>query len=433
MYNTKIITLLVGLAVLSLNANAQKKQFTIAEATNGMGTTLAPANVKNASWQPGTDRLWQTTKRDDEDVWKVSSYSGGKETVTYVEQGTYPEKVANIPGIKWLDKNEAWFLNNKDVIVGKITANTFQWNILAALPQNADHITVDKSNKIAYTVDNNLWLWDNAKGKTQVTTETDKNVICGQSVHRDEFGIDKGIFFSPKGNYLAYYRMDQTMVNDYPIIRWDTVPAVADNIKYPMAGGTSHQVTLCVYNPATGKTVTMKTGEKHKDHYLTCVTWSPDEKYIYIAILNRDQNDLLLNKYDAQTGEKVQTLFEEANPKYVHPMHPLTFLQGRSDEFIWWSERDGYDHLYLYNTSGRLIRQITKGNWAVNEIQGINAEEGKLIITAAKESPIEKHIYSVSLAHGRMQRIDKGEGMHNALCSEDGKYVLDAYTGAGSA
>jgi len=431
MNNKKACLLLAVTVAISVQAFAQKKQFTIAEATNGMGTTLAPKSVKNASWQPGTDNLWQTDKGNDKDVWKVTHISNGEVSSQEVEQGTYPEKITAIPAIKWLDKDDVWFMNGKDIIAGKLSANSFTWSPWVTLPEPADHITIDKSRKIAYTIDNNLWLWNKEKGNVQVTFETNKDIVCGQSVHRDEFGIDGGIFFSPKGNYLAYYRMDQSMVKDYPIVKWDVTPAKSENIKYPMAGGTSHEVTLCVYDPSTGKTVTMETGTKYKDHYLTCVTWSPDEKFIFIAILNRDQNHLTLNKYSAKTGERVSTLFEESDKKYVHPTHPLTFIPGNNDEFIWWSERDGYEHLYLYNTNGKLIRQVTKGTWVVNEIAGIDEADKKLIITASKESPLEKHIYSVSSGSGHIGRIDKGPGMHTALCSEDGKYVLDVYSGAG--
>ncbi len=322
-------------------------------------------------------------------------------------------------------------MNGKNVVTGKLSGNNFGWSTLVTMPDKAERITVDKSSRIAYTVDNNLWLWDKEKGNIQVSHESNKDVVCGQSVHRDEFGIDGGIFFSPKGRYLAYYRMDQSMVRDYPIVKWDTTPAALDIIKYPMAGGTSHEVTLCVYNPANGKTVTMQTGTKNRDHYLTSVTWSPDEKYIFIAILNRGQNHLVLNKYNALTGEKVSTLFEESDPKYVHPTHPLVFLPWQPHEFIWWSERDGYDHLYLYSDNGSPLKQITRGRWVVNEIVGFNASAHKVIITAAKESPLEKNIYTVSVENGRMDRIDKGAGMHTATCSQDGRYVLDVYNGAG--
>jgi len=429
-YNRKISLLLAGTAIICLQTFAQKKQFTIAEATNGMATTLAPKGVKNASWQPGTDKLWVSEKRNEADVWKVNDLADEKNSID-IEQGGYPEKVTATPAIKWIDKSNAYFINGKNVITGTIAANKWNWTIFASLPENADNITVDKSRHIAYTIDNNLYMQDKSgTGKIAITTEANKNIVCGKSVHREEFGIDKGIFFSPTGNYIAYYRMDQTMVNDYPIIKWDTTPAKVDLIKYPMAGGTSHEVTLCVYDIATGKTVTMKTGDKNKDHYLTCVTWSPDEKNIYIGILNRGQDHLSLNKYDARTGEKVKTLFEESDPKYVHPTHPLTFVPGHNNEFIWWSERDGYDHLYLYN-NGSLVRQLTKGNWVVNEIAGINAADNKVIITAAKESPLERHIYSVGLENSKISRIDKDPGMHNATCSPDGKYVLDVYSAAG--
>ena len=427
MLNRKIC-LLLGTVIMSSYVLAQKKQFTIVEGTNGMTTTLAPKSVKNASWQPGNDYFWQTSKVSDADVWVKMEVSGRKHGDTSViSQGKYPENVTAIPTLKWVDETHAYFVNGKDVIFGTFTGHEFSWTILAKLPEHADDITVDKTKKIAYTIDNNLLLID--KETITVTNETNKDIVSGKSVHREEFGIDHGIFFSPKGNYLAYYRMDQSMVNDYPIIKWDTTPAFSENIKYPMAGGTSHQVTLCVYNPATGKTVTMKTGAEQKDHYLTCVTWSPDEKYIYIAILNRKQNNLSLDQYDAATGEKVKTLFQETNAKYVHPTHPLTFIPGRDNEFIWWSEHDGYDHLYLYNTDGTLVRQLTSGKWLVNEIAGIDAADKKIIITASKESPLEKHIYLLAIGDGKITRIDKGAGMHTAFCSEDGKYVLDVFTG----
>jgi dipeptidyl-peptidase 4 len=431
--NSHVFVLAGCLLLVSAGVTAQKKQFTMAEAVNGMGSTLAPQNIKGASWQPGTDDLWQVKKKDGKDVWAMQDMAAGPEHPEYlIPQGEYPEKVDAIPGIKWLSPDEVYFVNGKDVITGKrdnSLLSRFKWQVYASLPAQADHITVDKSKRIAYTVDNNLWMWSKEKGAVAVTREADKNVVCGQSVHRDEFGIDHGIFFSPQGHYLAYYRMDQTMVKDYPIIRWDTVPANVDLIKYPMAGGASHEVTLNVYDPASGRTVTLQTGAVHKDHYLTCVTWSPDEQYIYIAILNREQDHLWLNKYDARTGEKVATLFEETSKKYVHPTHSLVFVPWNKDEFVWWSERDGYEHLYLYKTNGKLVRQLTKGEWVVNEIAGFNKKENSVIITAAKESPLEKHIYSVGLSGGAEQRIDKGAGMHTATCSEDGRYVLDVYNG----
>src|SRR5699024_7645698 len=141
----------------------------------------------------------------------------------------------------------------------------------------------------------------------------------------------------------------------------------------------SQEVRLGIYSPKTEKTVWMKTG-RHTDHYLTNVTWGPNGKFIYIAILERNQKHLSLNKYNIETGEKATTLLKESDDKYVHPQKPLSFIPGHDDQFIWWSERDGYMHLYRYSTSGKLLNQITKGDWVVNAINGFNPKKNEVII-----------------------------------------------------
>lgn len=427
---TKRFFLVTGLVSFSLLAEAQLKNYTMAEATNGMATTLATKGLKSPSWQPGKAKLWEAVKEGGADVWKVTDFDNGGHSEK-VAPGTYPVKITSIPALRWLGENTAYFTNGTKVITGTIADGKWKWTLAADLPSDAENISVDKSLNIAYTIKNNLYVQEHlGRRQIAITKDMDANIVNGKAVHRDEFGIDRGIFFSPTGNYIAYYRMDQRMVNDYPVVKWNTVPAVADIIKYPMAGGTSHEVTLCIYDIASGKTVVMNTGDKNKDHYLTAVTWSPDEHDIYIAILNRDQNHLWLNRYDAATGKKEATLFEETNPKYVHPTHSLFFIPGQNDKFIWQSERDGYNHMYLYNTQGKLLRQLTRGNWVVNELAGYNKDEQAVIFTASKESPLDKNIYSVML-NGTTHRIDKAPGMHSALVSTDGTYVLDVYSAAG--
>src|SRR5690606_15154001 len=252
-----------------------------------------------------------------------------------------------------------------------------------ALEKGAENVTVLSDNKdLVYTVKNNLFL--NRNGKTvAITNDADENIVNGQSVHRQEFGISKGIFATPFNEKIAYYRMDQSMVNDYPIIDWSVTPAQNKNIKYPMAGGVSHHVTLHVYHLKTRKTTTLATGLP-ADHYLTCVTWSPDDAYLFVGILNREQNHLWLNQYDAHTGQLIKTLFEESSQKYVEPQHALTFLPGKNDEFIWRSQKDGFMHLYVYTTEGKLKKQITKGPWLVNSIVGFQPSSNEVIITASK-------------------------------------------------
>ncbi|HNV52544.1 MAG TPA: DPP IV N-terminal domain-containing protein, partial [Tenuifilaceae bacterium] len=252
-------------------------------------------------------------------------------------------------------------------------------------------------------------------------------IVNGQSVHRNEFGVNKGIFWSPKNNYIAYYRMDETMVTDYPLVDITQRIASVENIKYPMAGMKSHEVTLNVYNVANGQTIAIKTGEP-KEQYLTNIAWSPDEKSIYIAVLNREQNHLKLNKYSTTTGNFIATLFEEKDEQYVEPSKPIEFIGNDSTQFIWNSRRDGWNHIYLYKTDGTLLKQLTKGEWEVTSVVKNDVKSGILYFTATKESPIESHLYALNIKKGDIVKLTSGEGTHYPRVSIDGKYFVDFYS-----
>lgn len=403
------------------------------EATLGIKSTLAPKNLKQLNWIPEQNAyVYLVGAAKNEALLRTTVPQMKSDTLVRLseinKQLFAKEELKALPEIKWINRNQFYFSSKENYFFAEQKNGAWQYSKWLSMPENAENIKVEnKSRQIAYTIDNNLFLKDIYGKSQQVTNDADKNIINGGStVHRNEFGIEGGIFFSPKGNFLAFYRMDQRMVNDYPIIDWSGVPAKNKDIKYPMAGGTSHQVTVGVFNPITGQTVYIKTGEP-KDQYLTCVTWSPDEQYIYIALLNRAQNHLWLNQYNAQTGALVKTLFEETDPKYVEPQHELTFLPGSNTEFIWWSQRDGNMHLYRYNTQGKLLNQVTKGDWLVNDIAGVNANEKELIITATKESAMEKHIYAVNWQSGKINKLDDAPGVHVVDVNTNGSYIVDRY------
>lgn len=419
------------------NARAQQQMYTMTQATNGLRADLAPERLKQFEWLPGENAYTRAVIAGNQQVWVKYTVLGGRalpKTDTLLALNTLNQQLFSqrplraLPALHWLDNTHAWFAMGNDLYNGTVENRTITFSKWCALPQDAENVTVNpQSRYIAYTVKNNLLLRTADGQELPVTQDADINIVNGKSVHREEFGIDRGIFFSPQGDLVAFYRMDQRMVNDYPVIDWSVVPAHANIIKYPMAGGKSHEVTLGIYQPSTRKTVFLKTtGEA--DHYLTCVTWAPDQQSVYVALLNRDQNHLSLNQYSATTGELIKTLFEEKDPKYVHPSHPLTFVPGKPDQFIWWSDRDGYTHLYLYNTAGQLQKQLTKGDWVVNELQGFHNATNEVIITAAKESPMEKHGYAVNLKTGALRRLDQAAGWHDIQVSSNGDYVLDSYT-----
>ena len=424
----------LGLLLLSVPAPAQKRQYTMAEAVNGLAGPLAPKGGKSAQWRPGTHLLYYKLA----DTLKV--YNADRFKIDTADVNGFHGQLINARDASLGLKNGATFIGSSRTYYQKDDSlyvtftqdgekTPYGQMVKAALPKGAANLQFHPvTGGAAFTEGNNLFYTDLSQPTVSVTTDTDPNIVNGQAVHRNEFGIETGIFFSPKGKYLAYYRMDQTMVKDYPVIDWSEIPAKNTNVKYPMAGDSSHQVTLEVYNITTQQTITLKTGEREKDHYLTCVTWSPDEKYIYIAILNRGQNHLWLNKYSAVTGEKVKTLFEEKSDKYVEPQHPLSFLPGSNTQFIWWSQRDGYMHLWLCDEEKNTIKCLTPGDYVVNELIGFNKRTGEALITSAKEDPREKHGYAVNWKNGKMRRLDTEPGTHTYMASEDGEYLFDVFT-----
>lgn len=189
----------------------------------------------------------------------------------------------------------------------------------------------------------------------------------------------------------------------------------------------SHHVTVGVYNPVTQQTVYLKTGTP-KEKYLTNIAWSPDEKSIYIAEVNRGQDTCIVKSYDAVTGKLQTTLFTETHPKYVEPENPVLFLKNDPSKFLWQSERDGFNHLYLYDTTGKLLKQITSGKWDVTSILGFDEKSENLFYVSTEASPIEKHIYKLNLKTGKREQLSKEEGVHEGMLSASGKYICDRYT-----
>mgnify|MGYP002560615947 CR=1 FL=1 len=318
---------------------------------------------------------------------------------------------------------------------------------ISRLNEKATNLDFCKTNdKVAYTVGNGLFVTGEGEESHQINpSQTEEGVVYGQAVHRNEFGIYKGTFWSPKGNLLAFYRMDETMVTDYPQVNTTTRIATLEPDKYPMAGMTSHKVTVGIYNPATEKTVYLKAGDP-TDRYFTNISWSPDEKSVYVIELNRDQNHAELVRYNAENGEKDAVLYVEEHPKYVEPQHILTFLPWDETKFLYQSQRDGYNHLYLMDTQLKAeptsfrtetdgtcyeythVKQLTQGTWLVKNILGFNPKAKEIIIMSTEVSPLQSNAYAVNVKTGKRRLIGNKDGMHNVQLSASGKYVIDNYT-----
>ena len=282
------------------------------------------------------------------------------------------------------------------------------------------------SGATAFLKSNNLWVVSADGKEYKLSDDGSREIVYGQSVHRDEFGIHKGTFWSPDGQQLAFYRMDQSMVKDYPQVNTFEREATLTPDKYPMAGMTSHKVTVGIFSLQTEQTIYLDFGDP-TDRYFTNIAWAPDGKTLYLYEVNRDQNHTTLDAYDATTGKKLRTLYEERSEKYVEPMHPITFLPWDSSKFIYWSWKDGFMHLYLMDTEGRELGQLTNGKWVVKELVGFCPATKSAIIITKEAGDLQRNIYSLNIKTKKRTLLDNGRGCHSAQLSADGRYLIDTW------
>ena len=314
-----------------------------------------------------------------------------------------------------------------DRVTGKtIEGDTVDLDAQKRSPHDGELEYCKASGAVAFLRNSNLWV-ASAEGKEyQLSSDGSREIVYGQRVHRDEFGIYKGTFWSPDGQQLAFYRMDQSMVADYPQVNTFEREATLAPDKYPMAGMTSHKVTVGIFSLVTEKTIYLDLGDP-TDRYFTNLAWAPDGKTLYLYELNRDQDQTYLDAYDTATGRKVRTLREEFSDKYVEPLHPITFLPWDDSKFIYWSWKDGYKHLYLMNTDGKELGQLTSGKWVVKELVGFCPATKSAIIITKEAGDLQRNIYRLDLKTKKRTLLDNGRGCHSAQLSADGQYLIDTW------
>ena len=421
----KQFSLLFLLFVFILSTQAQKQELKLSDPYQN--PEVYPERISQLQWLADENAYSFV----EDSLWMVAP--AGKKAKSLFTLSQFNEHlkqagkqgVPRFPNLRWKSGDEFTFVRQDTIYLYNWKSGLVK--MLNVFKSQSEYIkTHDKSGDVAFTEGQNLFIYSNGN-KTQVTNDLKPGVVNGQTVARSEFGITHGIFWSPSGRLLAYYHKDESMVSDYPLVNVNTRVAEVEGTRYPMAGMTSEQVQVCVYNLDLQKTVCLKTGEP-AEQYLTNVTWSPDDQYIYIAVLNRGQNHMKLNQYDAATGAFMKTLFEEKSDKYVEPQEGLHFLNNNNDEFIWMSRRDGWNHAYLYNTKGEMLKQVTKGDWEITEFLGFDAANKLMYFMGTKESPIESHLYSVELASGKINKLTQDHGSHNVMLSYDKKYFIDIYS-----
>ncbi len=423
----------IFLFVLTIASNylfSQKQTLTLDKAILG-GRDLSPSSWSNIQWGKNENILYYSKKGAF--IYKYDPAKNKTDSIPFISnvnpklKALSAEELKTVSAFNFTSDGLMSFNSGGKNILMDMKSGAVKFGINT--PAKGENIEANEvSGQFAYTQDKALWVQTKDGNQTKVIQGND-SIVYGESVHRQEFGIEKGIFWSPKGNKIAFYRMDQSMVTKYPIYNLANTPATIDNIYYPMAGSKSHHVTVGIYDLTTAKITYLETGGD-PEHYLTNISWSPDEKEIYIAEINRDQDHTTFNAYNPERGNKIRTLYDETSRQYTEPLTPYTFVPGSNTQLIAQSKRDGWNSLYLYTNEGELIRQLTKDIEVAN-LNGFDAKNKFVYFQGILPNSMDLQSFQTELATGKTIQLSQGSGLHNTKQSFDGKYIFEATSSFG--
>lgn len=407
-------------------AFGQTKKLTLEEGVLQQYRAFRPDQILGFQWVPDTNQFIYFEELGRKLMIANPNDTKGKELVSLADlNAAIKSEIRSFWGIEL--KNKSTFVISDGTKYFEYNFVNKKGNLIATLSDKAENQTLNNAKDlVAFTEENNLYFIDKNNSKVAVTAETNPGIVSGQTYARSEFGISGGIFWSPKSNFLAFYQKDETEVADYPLLDINETPGKLINIKYPMVGQKSEKPRVGIYNLATKQTVFI-TPKGAADAYLTNLSWTPDEKYVLIAEVNREQNDMSLHLYDAKNGAFVRTLLNEKNEKWVEPEHPAFFPNKMSNNFVWFSEKSGFQNLYYYSIDGKLIKQLTNNKFVVQSILGANSKGTEIYFTATGPNAMNKLAYKVDLK-GKQTLLTKTEGTHTVAVNHDGSYFFDEYT-----
>jgi len=416
--------LFIGATICSMITFSQKNELTLSDAVLQQGRKFGADKMAFFQFVPNSEKYSYLSKF--KTLMFGSSANTKLDSISIETVNTaLGSKLAWFSGFEW--KDQTTFYVNDGINYYSYNTVSKKGTAICQLGENVENATFKSANEnIAFTIENNLYL-NNASGKQiAITNNTDKNIVSGQTYSRSEFGITNGIFWSPKGSLLAFAQKDETDVHDYPLLDINETPGQLRSIKYPMTGQKSEKLKIGIYNLTTKATVFIAS-TRGSDHYLTNVSWSSDEKFLLIAEVNRGQNQMWLDKYDAITGKFIKTLFEETSDKWIEPEHPAFFPSETSNNFVWISERDGFNNLYYYDIEGKLIKQLTANKFVTKEIFSSINKGTEIVFAATGESPLNTLFYSVTL-DGKQRLLTTEQGTHSIVISSNGKMIFDEYS-----
>lgn len=413
----------IALVITFFSATAQKKELTLTDAVTQQFRAYAADRVLGFQWIPGGNQ-YSFTKNSYTEIHVASETNSNAKILISVNEFNelFKTQISNFFGYSWQD-GKTLVVSNKNGFIG-VNTETRSQIFKIDVNDEVENVTPSKNYKVvAYTKGNNLFALIN--GKEIQVTDFPAEIVSGQAIARSEFGITSGIFISPDEKYIAFYQKNESEVAQYPLLDITTTPGKLADIRYPMAGQKSEKPRLGIFNIESNTTVYI-TPRGATDDYLTNFSWTPDSKAVLIAEVTRAQNKMDLNLY-SNTGQFQRTLFTETATTWVEPEHAAFFPNPKKNEFVWISEREGYNNLYLYDLSGKLLRTLTKNKFPVGDIIGATAYGKDIFFTATGENGTNNLVYAVDLK-GKQRLVTAVLGVHAAQLNTVTGTLFDEYS-----
>ena len=432
----RISALIILLVACSLNISAQeKKPINFEHIFDG---TFSPSNVQNVRWM--NDGRFYTSSRGQQVV-RFNIIDGSEEVLF---DGSEFVSDAMPSGFRLqgyelsADEKKLFMRTNVEQIWRRSTREDFYVYDIASKSLSKLTSTEGKQqfaelspkgNRAAFVRDNNLFWIDLASGmETRITDDGEFNKIINGAadwVYEEEFGFAKAWFWSPDGNKIAFYRFDEERVKEFFMTEWGGLYPGLTRFKYPKAGEENAIVSIHVYDLETGQIISMDVGEE-EDQYIPRINWTNSSNTLAIRRMNRLQNQQDLLFADVSTGE-TRIIMTEKSEGWLDVHDDLVFLKN-GKQFLYTSEKDGYNHVYLYDMDGKELNQVTKGEWEVTNVVGFNERRHTLYFVSTEVSPLQRHLYQIRVDGKRKKQLSKGEGWHNINMSRDYKYYIDTYS-----
>ncbi len=284
-------------------------------------------------------------------------------------------------------------------------------------------------NKIAFAQSNNLFVYDiESNSKIQLTIDGKKNSIINgitDWVYEEEFAYVRAFDWSADSKKLAFIRFDESQVPEFSmnIFKKNLYPTV-ESFKYPKAGEKNATVSLYVCEVATKEKKQIDLSQ-YQDFYIARMKWTNDANILSAQVLNRHQDNLDFIFIDGNSGA-TKVILNEKDKAYVDVTEDLTFMKDNS--FIWTSEKDGFNHIYLYDNSGKLINQVTKGNWEVTKYYGLDEKTKTIFYQSVENGSINRNVYSVSLDGKNKKRLSLNTGTNSATFSPNFQFYINSFS-----